>query len=293
MNLDELVKQFVDDFCGLVWEKLQDRGVGGVGVTGSYARGDYSKARPDINFAIFAQERTPELLLEIGQITSGLNEKHSQNFNLRPEYHPDRFVFPWGRDKGKTDLFFKIAIFELKDKDSPQPFGRPGFIVEGHKLSIKMWHGKNYFEDVTVSSSNEEVIKGVNYTLPQWFRQIKLTPLSYNLTKDTDLFFNEALVWGKLAIQQYTWIQGIKNGLDYSKEIDRAQIFDKVHHKEKLSTFLKLPEEENDLVNLILEARLNYATWKSDPKLAEKTYLASFHLLSYFLAEAKQFLPAN
>jgi|SRR3989344_1424644 len=287
MKLEKTIKNFVDDTCGLIWQKLNQKGVRGVGVTGSYARGDYSSSRPDVNFAIFAQEETPQLMLEIGQIISGLNSKYSHLVNLRPEYHPDRFVFPWGRDTEKIDLFFKIAVFGLENKDSPMPFGRPGFVIEGHKLSIKIWHGENCFHDVKISSSNEEVIKGNNHVLSQWVKNSKLTPLSYNLSRDTDLFFNESLIWGKLAIQQFAWIQGIKNGLDYAKAKDRAEIFDKVHHKEKLRSFLNLPPSEKNLVNLILDARLNYDKWKNDPKLAEKIYLASTHLLDYFMAESK------
>jgi predicted nucleotidyltransferase len=288
MQTEKNIENFVDNFCRLVWKKLRKKGVKGVGVTGSYAGRDYSRSRPDINFAIFAEERTPRLLLEIGQIISDLNEKYSRFFNLRPEYHPDRFVYPWGRNRNKLDLFFKIAIFELKHKDSLMPFGRPGFVVEGHKLSIKMYHGKNCFKHIRISSSNEEVIKGNNLVLSQWTRSIKFTPFSYNLNKDTDLFFNESLVWGKLAVQQFAWVQGIKNGLDYSQKKDRAEIFDKVHNKEKLRKFLELPRKEKEMVGLILDARLNYDNWKNDKKLARKLYLASFHLLKFFLGESEK-----
>lgn len=287
MDNENHIQGFVDEFCKKVWDQLKDVGVKGVGISGSFARGDYSKARPDVNFVIFLAQETPALVLQIGNIASGLNETYSEFFNLRPEYHPERFVFPWGRDKSKSDLFFKIALFQLKDKDLPMPFGRPGYVVEGHKLSIKMWFGDNFFKDVTVSSSNEEVIKGCNFLLPQWIRAIRLAPLSYNLAKDNDLFFNESLVWGKLSIQQYAWIQGIKNGLDYSKESDRAQIFDKIHHKEKLKDFMKLPDKEQRMVNLILEGRLHYNDWKEDKEKAEEIYLSSTHLMDYFLDQAK------
>ncbi len=286
-EIDETIKNFVDDFCNSIWKKLSKAGVEGVGVTGSYARGDYSKARPDINFALFVKETAPKLLLEIGKISSGLNRRYSRYVNLRPEFHPQRFVFPWGRDKNKVDLFFKIAFFLLKEKDSPMPFGRPGFVVEAHKLSLKMWYGKNHFEGVKISSSNEEVIKGNNHVLAQWSKQIRLTPLSYNLDGDTDLFFNESLVWGKLGIQQFAWIQGIKNGLDYSREEDRAKIFDRVHNKEKLRDFFDIPQKEKRMINLILDARLNYDKWKNDKELADKIYLASAHLLNFFLKESE------
>ncbi|MBU0708607.1 hypothetical protein KJ596_02525 [Patescibacteria group bacterium] len=77
MEIGKITKNFADDFCNLVWKKLGKVGVEGIGITGSYARGDYSKARPDINFALFIDKSTPELLLEIGKITSSLNMKYS------------------------------------------------------------------------------------------------------------------------------------------------------------------------------------------------------------------------
>ena len=34
------------------------------------------------------------------------NKEYSQYFNLRPEFHPERFVIPWGRDKDKKESSF-------------------------------------------------------------------------------------------------------------------------------------------------------------------------------------------
>lgn len=286
--LNTLLSDFADNVCNSIFQKTQKLGVSGVGITGSYARGDYSKSRPDINFALFTTESTPDLLVEIGTILSDLNASYSNKVNLRPEYHPERFVYPWGRDSTKPDLFFKIAIFQLKDKDLPMPFGRPGFVLEGHKHSMSLRHGKNYFEDIIINSDNEQVLKGVNYTLPHWLKETKLTPLTYDLTKDIDLFFNESLVWGKLAIQQYAWIQGIKNNLDYSKEYDRTSIFEKIHNKEELRSFFDVPAKEKEMISLVLDARLKYSEWKLDSEMAKSLYFASCHLLDYFIKQSQE-----
>jgi len=285
-----VIKEFVDEFCDLVWKELGGKGIKGIGVTGSYARGDYSKTRPDVNFAVFGTSDAA-VSWKIGRVASGLNKKYSQWVNLRPEYHPERFAAPWGRDINKTDLFFKIAFFDVKERDLLMPFGRPGYVLEGHKLSIKMWHGRNLFEDIIVTSSNDEVIKGCNYMYSQWVRAIKLTPLAYDLEQDADLFFGEALVWGKIAVQQYAWVQGIKNGLDYVNDEDRMKIFSRVHDKEKLRGFFKLPRKEQEMVNLILDARKKYQEWKTDSKMAEKLYQSSYHLLNYFWDETKKLMP--
>jgi predicted nucleotidyltransferase len=288
MELKTVLSDFSNDVCNMIYKNAKKLGVSGIGITGSYARGDYSTSRPDINFAVFADKHTPKLQLTIGSLLSDLNSKYSNHVNLHPEYHPERFTYPWGRDSNKTDLFFKIAIFQLKDKNSPMPFGRPGFVVEGHKLSMKLKHGKNHFEDIEITSDNRQVLKGVNYVLPQWNKKIKLTPLSYNLNKDVDLFFNESMIWGKLAIQQYAWVQGIKNGLDYTKNEHRKQIFENIHEKERLPDFIDVPENESGLIKLVLDGRNNYSEWRFSKEKAESIYAASSHLLDFFLNEAKK-----
>jgi len=284
---DYNIDNFVSDFCSSVWKDLKNRGVIGIGVTGSYARGSYSRSRPDINFAVFVEETKTEILLGIMKVLSRLDKKYSRIFNLHPEFHPERFTFPWQRDSSKPDLFFKVAIFPLADKNLPMPFGRPGFVIEGHRISIKMFYGKNILEDVKISTNNREVISGCSYVLQQWAKAIQLTPLSYSSNRDTDLFFNESLSWGKIAIQQYAWIEGVKRGLNFSKHKDRLFIFDKIHNKEKLRGFFHIPSREQKMVNLILDARKKYSLLKNNRVMAVKIYKNAVHLLNFFLSETK------
>lgn len=284
----QTIDNFVSTLSKQIWEELNKKGLKGLGISGSYARGDYSKSRPDVNFALFLEEETPEVTLTLGKVVSNLNTNFSSELNLCSDYHPERFIYPFGHDKTKPDIFFKIAIFSIKEKDLPMPFGRPGYVLEGHKLSIKMLYGENYFKDMVVTSNNDQVLKGVLYTLPQWQKQSKLAPLAYNLEKDTDLFFNEAMIWGKIIIQQYAWIQGLKSGLDYSRSEDRAVVFSKIHNKEELRAFIELPENLKKKLNLILDARLNFLQMRDDRAMAETLYLATSDLAGYFIGEAKR-----
>lgn len=287
------MNSFVSDFSEEVWRSLKSKGIEGVGVSGSFARGDFSKGRPDINLAVFAKDPSSNLLLSIGQIASSLHNKYSKEVIFRPDLHPERFVFPWGRDKTKPEVFFKIAVFDFAQKNSAFPFGRPGFVLESHRSSMKMLYGKNYLENIKISSSNEEVLKGCNHMYGIWSKQIKLTPLSYDLENDVDLFFNESLSWGKVAIQQYAWVQGLKNGLDYSKQSDRKQIFEKVGNKKLLRTFFDLAKKDIDAVNLVLDARLKYDEWKFDKDKAIEVYKASSNLLSVFSEETEKLVKKN
>jgi len=123
--------------------------------------------------------------------------------------------------------------------------------------------------------------------LQQWAKAIQLTPLSYSSNRDTDLFFNESLSWGKIAIQQYAWIEGVKRGLNFSKHKDRLFIFDKIHNKEKLRGFFHIPSREQKMVNLILDARKKYSLLKNNRVMAVKIYKNAVHLLNFFLSETK------
>jgi predicted nucleotidyltransferase len=282
--MEDTINKFINEFCELVYERLKDEGVKGTGITGSFARGDYSSSRTDINFIIFVEKNTPEVSLEIGNIISSFDkEEYTSLFNLRPEFHPERFAYPWARDKNKKDLFFKIAIFDLRDKDFDRPFGRPPYVIEGHKLSIKMIKGNNYLKDIVIDTNNQEVLNGVKQALQQWQRKLNSAPLAYNLNRDTDLFFNECLSWGKIAIMQYVWAQGIKNGLDYTKTEDRLKVFEIINNKEALRDFVELDSPAKEYLNLILDARNHYEEWKEDIKIAKDIYIASANLIQLFL----------
>jgi predicted nucleotidyltransferase len=282
--MEDKINKFINDFCELVYEKLKDKGVKGIGITGSFARGDYSKSRVDINFIVFVEENTPEISLEIGDIISEFDrEEYTSLFNFRPEFHPERFAHPWETDRNKKDLFFKIAIFDLRDKNLERPFGRPSYVLEGHKLSIKIIKGDNCLEDIVIDTNNQEILDGVRGALKQWQRKLRLAPLAYNFNKDIDLFFNECLSWGKIVIMQYAWAQGIKNGLDYTKEEDRLKIFEVINNKEALRDFIKLDPSVKEYIDLILDSRNNYEEWKEDINIAKKLYIASANLTSLFL----------
>lgn len=282
IDIEDIVKNFVDDYCRAVWTELQGKGVDGVGVSGSYARGDWSRGRPDINFAVFVENVTPDLLIKIGNIASRLNDTYSKYANLRPELHPHRFVAPWGRDSSKRDVFFKIGVYDESDQNEYHPFGLPSFYAEANQQSLKMWHGRDYLKEIQFHAENKMVLEVVAHAFEDWKPQIEICPLSYNLEEDIDLFFNEAMIWGKLIIQQYAWIQGLKNKLNYKKKDHREEIFDKIHDKRQLRGFVDVPEKQRVMVNLVLDARLNYDSWKNDKEKAYEVYRASFALIELF-----------
>ena len=284
------IRRFAQNFADIAWQELRLEGLEGVGVTGSFARkGDFSLSRPDINFAFFTASTSRRFLWKTGRIVTQLGQEYNQFFNLRPEFHPERFAYPFQRDKSKIDLFFKVAFFEKDRRDDPFPFGRPPHVLEGHQLSLQQLHGKNYLAGIKIKTDNANILRSCIYVLSQWQRKIKLAPLSYNLTKDTDLFFNEVLTWGKLAIMQYLWIQGIKQGLDYRRRDSRQKILNLVHHKRELPAFFRKSNGKNlKQINFVLLARDHYQVWKNDLSKAKRLYFIASTLLESFLKEAQK-----
>ncbi len=287
-NINHKIKKFVSEFAKQTWESFRDKNLEGIGITGSFSKNKLSAGRPDINFALFVKKTSPLFFLKLGKISSALAYHYKSFFNLRPEFHPERFSFPFYRDPQKADVFFKIAIFEKSKKKEKFPFGRPPHVLEGHKYSFKSLYGVNYLSGLKIKTTNEEVLVAVNYVLKKWSSQLNLAPLSYNLEKDVDLFFNEALVWGKLGLMQGVWLEGIKKGFDYSLSAHRKRVLGLVFDKEKIPTFITVPSNVRKKAEFILDCRRNYNEWKKNKRLAFKLYHASHGILEYFRKEAEK-----
>jgi len=275
-KLDEVV----DFLSRKFWKKLKNKYIKGLGIGGSYARGDYSPPRPDINFVFFVNNDSPELYLLVAQIFNKAAEKYSKNFNLRPRSEPEKPASSFQRIGSKPDVFIKISYLLLELKDTPgYPFGRPPFVAESHASSFKLLYGKNYLTKISGQSSNEQVIKGSLVQFRAWNELLRYTPQSYRLPEETDLFFDESLAYGKLLVQQAAWLAGLQEGLDYSQKENREKIIKIVGDKEKLKEYLsRLGPTIQKNAKIILDARLNYEKWKNNPNKAKLVYKASFDL---------------
>jgi len=275
-KLEEVVEFLSREF----WKNLKDKYIKGLGIGGSYARGDYSPSRPDINFIFFVNNDSPELYLIVSQTFNKVAAKYNKDFNLRPRSEPERPASSFKRKSSKPDVFIKISylLFELKDAPG-HLFGRPPFVAEAHASSFKLLYGKNYLTDISGQSSNEQVIKGSLAQFRAWNELLRYTPQSYRLPEETDLFFDESLAYGKLLVMQAAWIAGLKAGLDYSRKEDRGKIIKIVGDKEKLKEYLsRLGPTIQKNAKIILDARLNYGQWKNNLNKAKFVYKASFDL---------------
>lgn len=275
-KLQELVDFLAKEF----WNGLKDRYIDGLGIAGSYARGNFSPSRPDVNFIFFVNNDLPELYLSVSQIFNNVPEKFKENFDLRPRSEPERPTSSFGRVNSKPDVFVKISYLLLELKDTPGfPFGRPSFVAESHASSFKLLYGKNHLTGISGKCTNDQILAGSLGQFRAWNELLRYTPQSFRLPEETDLFFDESLAYGKLLVQQAAWLAGINEGLDCSKKENREKIIRVVSDKVVLEKYLSILGDgvEKDS-GVILDARLHYENWKNDPKKAELVYKASFSL---------------
>lgn len=285
-KIDFIVNEVIES----LWGKAGDEYIDGIGVGGSFARGNYSISHPDVNIIVFVKKDMSDLYLRVAEAFKKLSEKHKEEFNIRPRSEPEKPTFSYKRDKSKKDIFFKLSYLQLALKDVPGfPFGRPSWVLESHGKSLKMTHGANYLKDIKVVCSNDQVLEGSIKQICSWREVLRYTPSSYDLSEDLDLFFYESLAYGKLIVQQAAWLAGLLKDLDFSKNKDRQQVLDAVFDKEKLRRLLTVFDSSIvDKANTILDSRLHYHEWKLSSEKAKNLYCAAYEIGGELLSVARK-----
>lgn len=273
-KINLIVKTVVEEFR----ENLGDEYIDGIGIGGSFARGNYSTSRPDVNVLVFVKKDVADLYLRVASIFDRVSDEFKDEFNIRPRSEPERPTFSYKRNRDKKDIFFKLSYLQLALKDVPGfPFGRPSWVLESHGKSLKMIYGINHLEGIKVVCSNEQVLEGSIKQIRTWRDLLSYTPASYDLSKDLDLFFDESLAYGKLIVQQAAWLAGLLKGLDFSRKADRQEVLNAVFNKKELRSFLAvLGPSIADKVNTILDSRLHYHEWKFNLEKAKNLYRAAY-----------------
>jgi len=281
MSEKEKIEQAANEFVDNLWQRLGKNILDGIGISGSFARGNFSIARPDVNIILFVKKDIPELYLGIAEIFNEISKKYKEDFNIWMRSEPERPTFLFKETKTKKDIFFKLSFLQLTLKDSlSQPFGRPPSQAESLSKGLKMRYGKNYLANLKITCSNKQILEGFSNSLQSWRKILRYTPSSYTWEKNVDSFFNEALAYGKLFVYQSVWVVGLLKGLDFSKRKDREKVLEIIFNKEKLRNFLSEFKKPEVLakINLILDSRSHYQEWKSNLKRAKDLYQAAYTL---------------
>lgn len=293
MNEKEKIQKIVQEFIEALWQELGDKYVIGIGLAGSFVRGDFSPSRPDVNVMLFVQEDSPKLYLKINEIFAQLAQKYRKDCNIRPRCEPERITSPFGRDKSKRDLFFKLSFLLTALKDwAEYPYNKPAYHLEGIVKDLEMVFGLNPAAEFKATCSNSWITRFITREhLKPFIERFRYTPLSYDLTQETDLFFEEVLAYGKMAVAFGAWLAGIKKGLDCSSKEDRKKILNVVFNKGESADYLSVfgPEVVEDAA-LILEARLHANEWKNDLEKAQKLYKAAFKLTSTLYTHGEELM---
>lgn len=239
-----------------------------INLIGSYALGKVSLDRPDVNLILFFKGwATAEDYIEFGKILYEVVNKFKDEFSVRLEFRPFRFVYPIVR--GKLELFINPLLLNTAEKD--RNFNLDPQFLDGAKATRKVVYGTDVLGDMEFEITKENVRKGITFLFPMIKIQLDRAPLVYDINKDPDLLFNEALAQGKLM--SYHAVEIAMSDEDL-KEKKYAEL---IADKAKLLQFIKerYDEDTANALDTILKARENYSAWKNDKNKAIDVYKAA------------------
>jgi predicted nucleotidyltransferase len=264
-KVDELVEFLVDNLKRKLGGRLET-----ITLVGSYVVGKLSIDRPDINMVlIFKNYATPKDLIDLGKVLHDTVGKFREFFSVRLEYRPYRFVYPAQR-RGH-EVFVNPLILNLAEKDFEFPFNLPHWVLGGMREVQKVVHGTDVLRDLDLDLTTERVIGGGFRELPFIKIHLDRAPLGYDISKDTDLFFNESLAQGKL-----TAYDGVEIAMSESELKQKAYV-EIIMDKEKLKSFYqeRYDSDAAEYMKTLIEARENYSKWKNNEERAVEVFIAA------------------
>lgn len=270
-QIKEKIDELIDELIKSLKEKLGNR-LESIILTGSYAIGKISYDRPDVNLILFFKERfAPEDSIMLSKIFSRLVKKFKEEYVVRPEFRPFRFVYPRIRDKEKMEVFINPLILNMADINEEFPFNQGHYILAGMKKMGKVVFGSDPLIGIDLKITKERVVKNMFRIWWTYKIQIDRTPLAYDIEKDCDLFFNESLAMGKLI--SYDGIELVMT----DEELKEEKYIEIVSEKEKLIKFYKkrYDEEAAKFLEIILNSRKNYLEWRNNERKAVELYKAT------------------
>lgn len=268
-EIRQKIDEMVDYLVGELKRKLGYR-LESVTLTGSYAIGKVSEERPDINMILFFKGvMLPDDSVELGRILNGTIEKFKGDFGVRLEFRPFRFVYP--RYKKEPEVFVNPLILNMAEKDLEFPFNIPHYILAGMAGMRKVVFGTDVLASVDLEVTKGRIIGGAFRVLPLGKLQLDRAPIAYDVDKESDLLFSEALSIGKL-----TSYDGVEIAMS-DDEIKQKKYMGIITDKSKLINFYRerYDAEAAEFISVILQARDNCRTWKNDPDKAIIVYRAA------------------
>jgi len=270
-NFKEKIDVVVEDFVKNLKLKLSKR-LECLGIIGGYARREVAESWPDINFFIVFRDRaTAEDWLTLGEILNRTAETYKEEFRIKVEFRPVRYLYPKG--EAKDDLYFGLSVFDGADKYRKPPFGVSELFLSGARSSMRVLFGSNVLADLSLELNEESLRTAMIETLLFRTHLVRI-PCQYNLEKETSLFMSESMSIGKSILYM---------GVEAALELDalrRGEHIPIIEKKEALREFYKKTygTEIADYAQTILETREQLLEWKNDEKRATQLFNAAVNL---------------
>lgn len=280
-DLDKMLNELFAEL-----KKQMGKNLKGITLTGSYVTGKFSPSRPDINFFLFIGPNPPaKTCLALGKVLTWLIEKYDGKFAIRPEFRP--FKYPYPTAKKGLEVFINPLLADLAEKDADPPFGISVPVLNGMSAVRKVTFGPDFLGNLDLTFGKEVIIKSALRDLSIFKLQLMRAPSAYNLNRDYQLLFNESLICGKMAIG---W--GIEVASSDEELKSGAHLKYIKNRKETIDYYKKYYDEKTaKSVEIILEARDKYDSWKKDKQKAFLVFTEAYNLISTIWKKLLSQLP--
>lgn len=266
------IKDMVDDLTGKLIKEISDK-TETLTIVGSYAFDKISESCPDINlFLCLKENANAETYLKISNVLTEIINKYSDDFIVRPDFRPFKFPYPFY--KGDYEVFVNLIVVSMKDKKGDFPFGLPKHFLNGIKQARKVLYGSDVLGDTNFDFDKNYLLMAGKLYLNIFKFQLLRAPLSYDMSKDFDLAFNESLKNGKMIA--YLGVEIVLT----EEEIRNGEYMKYIANKESMVDFYKerYGKAASQFVVFLLQARDNYGAWKKNKRKAKDTFKMAYGL---------------
>jgi hypothetical protein len=287
-KVDQMVKELIEVLKLELGANLE-----GLNLVGSYATGQVSLERPNVNIIGFLKQHPPaEVYLRAGRLLYEVGSRYQQFFRFRVDLFPFRFAQPIG---GKDpEVSVNLNLYDLADKNleiwiTPDkkvraPFGAPEPVIQSFKFTRKVVFGKDILGGMEFSITREDTLLNILKEFPTFYKpQLIKAPLTYDIDQNYDLLATEALEIGKSCLAS-----AVPLLLD-GESVKQGKHLELLMDKGKMLAFFEKSDSAHfsEWAKIILGARENFSEVKRDKTKVLKLYQTSFNLLNTVLGMAR------
>lgn len=279
-KIDRLVNELIEGLKKELSSYLES-----ITLMGSYALGQMSLQRPNVNILLFAKpSHPPKVYLKTGQTLYRVGRKYLSYFSFRVDIWPFRFAQPIGDKDLEVSVNVNIHDMALKNLEmqiTPNkkiwtPFGAPEVMLQSFKPARKVVFGKDVLGEMAFKPSYEEILLGLVKELPLHKLMLTRAPFTYDIDEKNYLLATEALEAGKVCLMSLAIV------LLGEEKVNQGKHLGLLADKDKLLDFLKKdsgPEVRN-WAETILSARKNFLKVKKNKKKTLNLYKAAYEVIN-------------